>query len=48
MSKHELETIEFSITPIDSSSISAYYGITEVNGKVYWNHCSINDGNKVS
>ncbi len=42
MSKHELEIIEFSVKPIGSSTVSAYYGITEIDGKAYWNCCCIN------
>ena len=41
MSKHELETIEFSIEPY-SPNDTAYFGITEINGKKYCNKCSIN------
>ena len=41
MSKHELETIEFSIEPY-SPNYTAYFGITEINGKKYCNKCSIN------
>ena len=42
MSNHELEIIEFFIKPIKNPAISAYYGITKIDGKTYLNKCCIN------
>ena len=42
MKKHELETIVFSIKPVTSSPLTTLYGVTEINGKDYWNQCYIN------
>ena len=42
MSSHELEIIEFFIEPIKGSALGAYYGVTEIDCKTYWNRCCIN------
>ena len=42
MSTHELEIIEFFIEPIKGSASGAYYGVTEIDCKTYWNRCCIN------
>ena len=42
MSSHELEIIEFFIEPIKGSASGAYYGVTEIDCKTYWNRCCIN------
>ena len=42
MSSHELEIIEFFIEPIKGSASGAYYGVTEIDCKTYWNRCCLN------
>ena len=42
MSSHELEIIEFFIEPIKGSALGAYYGVTEIDCKTYWNRYCIN------